>query len=419
MAGSGPDIAGAVADHQCTRRIEAVRRDHMRDEVPLVVQLASKIRAVNAVEILGQVEMVEYPSGKGFGLGSADQKPGRKRPHFSERSHDTVIHAGIKQAASPVVAAVCRDGGFGVASRPEDFRKRLAQWWTDDPGQTVGRRCLDTHRSHGMKNGRDDSGSWIGQCAVKIDKERVHGAPLPRTRIAHQRLDAPPALPHEAAMSRPDPLVDPPPPRRGLMFVLASPSGTGKTSMARQILAADPVISMSVSATTREARPGEIDGKDYHFVDEAEFDRLVEVGLLLEWAHVFGHRYGTPREPVRDALAAGHDVLFDIDWQGTQQLKARDAKDVVSVFLLPPSLGELERRLVARGTDSADIIKGRMDRAASEISHWGEFDYVLVNDDFEACLREVRAILQAERQRRSRRKATLAATVRDMLGEAH
>ena len=203
------------------------------------------------------------------------------------------------------------------------------------------------------------------------------------------------------------------------MFVLASPSGTGKTSMARQILADDPMISVSVSATTRPARSGEIDGKDYHFVDGPDFDRRVESGSLLEWAHVFGHRYGTPREPVRDALAAGHDVLFDIDWQGTQQLKARDAKDVVSVFLLPPSLGELERRLVARGTDSSEVIKGRMDRAAHEISHWSEFDYVLVNDDFDACLKEVRAILQAERQRRSRRKASLAAIVRDMLGEAH
>ena len=220
-------------------------------------------------------------------------------------------------------------------------------------------------------------------------------------------------------MPRPDPLVDPPPPRRGLMFVLASPSCTGKTSMVRQIMAADPMISMSVSATTRAPRPGEVDGKDYHFVDDAEFERLVDAGLLLEWAHVFGHRYGTPREPVRDALAEGRDVLFDIDWQGTQQLKARDAKDVVSIFLLPPSLTELERRLVERGTDSAEIIKGRMDRAASEISHWGEFDYVLVNDDFDACLKEVRAILQAERQRRSRRKASLASIVRDMLGEAH
>jgi guanylate kinase len=205
------------------------------------------------------------------------------------------------------------------------------------------------------------------------------------------------------------------PPRRGMMFVLASPSGAGKTSMAKRLLADDRDISLSVSATTRAPRPGEVDGTDYHFVTDHAFDRLVADGALLEWAHVFGKRYGTPRGPVRDALAHGHDVLFDIDWQGTQQLKARDSKDVVSVYILPPSLAELERRLRSRGTDSEAVIVDRMSRAASEISHWGEYDYVLVNDGFDACLDQIRAILKAERQRRSRRKAWLAEFVRDML----
>ncbi len=214
-----------------------------------------------------------------------------------------------------------------------------------------------------------------------------------------------------------DPLETPPPPRRGLMFVLASPSGAGKTSMAKRILADDKDISLSVSATTRAPRTGEVDGVDYHFVSGAAFDDLVESGALLEWAHVFGNRYGTPREPVRDALAVGHDILFDIDWQGTQQLKARDSKDVVSIYILPPSLAELEKRLRARGTDSEDVIADRMSRAASEISHWGEYDYVLINDDFEACLEQIRAILGAERQRRSRRKAYLSEFVRDMLAQ--
>ena len=201
------------------------------------------------------------------------------------------------------------------------------------------------------------------------------------------------------------------------MFVLASPSGAGKTSMAKRILADDTDISLSVSATTRGARPGEVDGVDYHFVDDAAFDELVADQALLEWAHVFGKRYGTPREPVREALALGHDIIFDIDWQGTQQLKARDSKDVVSVYILPPSLAELEKRLRARGTDSPEIIADRMSRAASEISHWGEYDYVLVNDDFDACLEQIRSILRAERTRRSRRKSYLSAFVRDMLAQ--
>ena len=213
-----------------------------------------------------------------------------------------------------------------------------------------------------------------------------------------------------------DSLVDPTShPRRGLLFVLASPSGTGKTSMARRILAEDSAISMSVSATTRDPRPGEQDGVDYRFVDDAAFDVLVADHSLIEWAHVFGHRYGTPREPVRAAMDEGRDVLFDIDWQGTQQLKARDSKDVVSVYILPPSLTELERRLRARGTDSEEVVDYRMARAANEVSHWGEYDYVLINDDFDTCLAQLRAILKAERLRRSRRKAHLAEFVRDML----
>ncbi len=225
---------------------------------------------------------------------------------------------------------------------------------------------------------------------------------------------------HEGAVTTPDPLdplVTPPPPRRGMMFVLSSPSGAGKTSVARALFEDDDHIIVSVSATTRPPRPGEVDGKHYHFVSDAEFDRLVEEGLLLEWAHVFGYRYGTPREPVREALAEGRDVLFDIEWQGTQQLKARDAKDVVSVYILPPSMKELERRLRARGTDGEEVIAHRMARAANEISHWGEYDYVLVNDDFDHCLEETRAILRAERLRRSRCKSYLSGFVRDLLAE--
>ena len=248
---------------------------------------------------------------------------------------------------------------------------------------------------------------------------------IPRLTRAGGASDGRPALtldlarrrPHHGAVIADDPLETPPPPRRGLMFVLASPSGAGKTSMARRILAEDPDIALSISATTREARPGEADGIDYHFVDDAAFDGLVSDGALLEWAHVFGKRYGTPREPVRDALASGHDIIFDIDWQGTQQLKARDSKDVVSVYILPPSLAELEQRLRARGTDSEAVIADRMSRAASEISHWGEYDYVLVNDDFDACLDQIRSILRAERLRRSRSKSYLSAFVRDLLAQ--
>ena len=207
------------------------------------------------------------------------------------------------------------------------------------------------------------------------------------------------------------------PARRGLMFVLSSPSGAGKTTMSRALMAEDNEITMSVSATTRRPRPGEVDGVDYYFVSSDQFQSMVDENALLEWATVFGNRYGTPRAPVEAALAAGRDVLFDIDWQGTQQLQQTDAaSDLVRVFILPPTLAELERRLTSRNTDHPDVIAGRMARARDEISHWGEYDYILVNDDAETCLNEIRAILKAERLRR-KRQLGLAGFVRGMLGE--
>ena len=190
--------------------------------------------------------------------------------------------------------------------------------------------------------------------------------------------------------------------RRGLLFVLSSPSGAGKTTIARMLLDQDSGISLSVSATTRPMREGEVDGRDYHFVTDAEFDRMVESGQFLEWAHVFGRRYGTLENEVRKSIDAGCDVLLDIDWQGTQQLKQVDP-DIVRVFILPPSMEELERRLRHRGTDSDEVIERRMERAAAEISHWAEYDYVLVNEDKETCLGKVHAILEAERLKATRR----------------
>src|ERR1700744_4107412 len=185
--------------------------------------------------------------------------------------------------------------------------------------------------------------------------------------------------------------------RRGLMFVLSSPSGAGKTTLSRMLIAETPDLQMSVSVTTRPMRPGEVEGKDYYFVDQKRFEAMVNGGELLEWAQVFGNRYGTPRAPVEAALSQGRDILFDIDWQGTQQLHAKAGEDPLRVFILPPSLAELERRLRGRGTDSDDVIARRMERAVAEISHWAEYDYVLVNQDAEACLGEVRTILGAER----------------------
>lgn len=190
--------------------------------------------------------------------------------------------------------------------------------------------------------------------------------------------------------------------RRGLMFILSSPSGAGKTTIARKLLQHDPEIRMSVSVTTRPMRPGEVEGKDYFFTSQAEFDRMVAEDHFLEWAHVFGHSYGTPNGQVRDGLKAGQDFLFDIDWQGAQQLYQKAESDVVRVFLLPPSLDELHRRLTARGTDSPEVIASRMERAQSEISHWDGYDYVIVNDDIDACFDKVTQILAAERLRRAR-----------------
>lgn len=191
--------------------------------------------------------------------------------------------------------------------------------------------------------------------------------------------------------------------RRGLMFVLSSPSGAGKTTLSRMLVAETPGLQMSVSATTRPRRPGETDGKDYYFVDQARFDEMVAKGELLEWATVFDNRYGTPRAPVEAALAAGQDVLFDIDWQGTQQLREKARDDVVSVFILPPSAADLEKRLHSRAQDSGDVIRGRMSRASHEMSHWAEYDYIVINHDIDDAFAEVQSILKAERLKRERR----------------
>ena len=190
--------------------------------------------------------------------------------------------------------------------------------------------------------------------------------------------------------------------RRGLLFVLSSPSGAGKSTIARMLMATDDGLALSISATTRPMRPGEVDGKDYYFVSDEKFDEMVANGDFLEWAHVFGHRYGTLKSEVLKVIEGGRDVLLDIDWQGTQQLKQVDP-DIVRVFILPPSMTELERRLRARGTDSDEVIQRRMDRAAAEISHWAEYDYVLINNDAEKCRELVHNILKAERLKATRR----------------
>ena len=202
--------------------------------------------------------------------------------------------------------------------------------------------------------------------------------------------------------------------RRGLLFILSSPSGAGKTTISRMILESDDGIGLSVSATTRPIRPGEIDGKDYHFVSDANFDRMVANGEFLEWAHVFGHRYGTLKSEVLKQIEGARDVLLDIDWQGTQQLKQVDP-DIVRVFILPPSMAELERRLRSRGTDSDEVIAGRMARAAAEISHWAEYDYVFINDDAEKCRKLVHTVLKAERLK-ARRRLELHDFVRGLIG---
>lgn len=202
--------------------------------------------------------------------------------------------------------------------------------------------------------------------------------------------------------------------RRGLMFILSSPSGAGKTTISRMMLEADDEIRLSVSVTTRPMRPGEIDGVHYHFVDDAEFDRMIEEDDFYEWAHVFDHRYGTPKGHIRAGLKDGQDFLFDIDWQGTQQLYQKDQQDVVRVFILPPSIEELHRRLTARATDSDEVIDGRMQRALAEISHWDGYDYVVINDDVQVCFAKVRAILHAERMKRARQTG-LIGFVRELM----
>jgi guanylate kinase len=206
--------------------------------------------------------------------------------------------------------------------------------------------------------------------------------------------------------------------RRGLLIVLSSPSGAGKSTISRMLREADGSIAMSISATTRPMRPGERQDVDYHFVDEAQFDAMIAAGEFVEWAPVFGYRYGTPKAPVKAALKDGRDIMFDIDWQGARQLEPDFGEHLVTIFLLPPSMAELERRLRARGTDSEEVIASRMLRAADEISHWAEYEYVLVNTDTEQCLADVRAIVAAERLKRSR-QTSLIPFVRDLAGPQH
>jgi guanylate kinase len=189
---------------------------------------------------------------------------------------------------------------------------------------------------------------------------------------------------------------------RGLILILSSPSGAGKTTLSRLLLQRHPQLTLSISATTRPQRPGEVDGKDYHFVTKQSFDAMIQNQDLMEYASVFGNHYGTPRAPVEDALDAGHDMLFDIDWQGAQQIKLSARKDMVSVFILPPSIEELNRRLVARQTDDMGVIQKRMDGARQEISHWAEYDYVIINQDIHQSLDQISAIMTAEKLRRSR-----------------
>ena len=190
--------------------------------------------------------------------------------------------------------------------------------------------------------------------------------------------------------------------RRGLMLILSSPSGAGKTTISRMLLEHDGEIRLSVSATTRPIRPGEVDGRDYHFVTQAVFDRMVEEGEFLEWATVFGHSYGTPKAQVKAGIREGQDFLFDIDWQGTQQLYQKDQQDVVRVFILPPTIAELRRRLENRATDDGEVIDARMERARAEISHWDAYDYVVINENVDSCFAKVREILHAERMKRQR-----------------
>ena len=191
--------------------------------------------------------------------------------------------------------------------------------------------------------------------------------------------------------------------RKGLLLILSSPSGAGKSTLTRRLMAWDPTIRFSISATTRAPRPGEEDGREYYFRSRADFEAMVDQGQMLEHAEVFGNLYGTPRGPVEAAMADGRDTVFDIDWQGGQQIRnSALGRDVVSIFVLPPSIAELDRRLRDRAQDSAEVIAGRMAKSRDEISHWAEYDYVLVNDDLEATFARLTMILEAERLRRDR-----------------
>jgi len=204
--------------------------------------------------------------------------------------------------------------------------------------------------------------------------------------------------------------------RRGMMLVLSSPSGAGKTTLSRRLLEADKDIDLSISVTTRKPRPGEIEGHHYHFISAAKFDRMVANNELLEWAEVFGNRYGTPRKQVMRSLKQGRDILFDIDWQGTQQLREQARDDLASVFVLPPSMKELERRLHKRAQDDKQTIKTRMTKAGSELGHWAEYDYVILNDSLRSAFKQVCTILAAERLKRQR-QPWISSFVRNLINQ--
>ncbi|MBL1240848.1 MAG: guanylate kinase [OCS116 cluster bacterium] len=203
---------------------------------------------------------------------------------------------------------------------------------------------------------------------------------------------------------------------RGVMLVISSPSGAGKSTLTKLLMHDDDNITLSISATTRQARPGEVEGKDYFFLNHDEFRAKIDNDEMLEWASVFGNLYGTPKEPVYKALDEGKDVLFDIDWQGTQQLHAKAQKDLVRVFILPPTASALEQRLHARAQDSLDVINSRMKGASRELEHWAEYDYIVINDDLKISEQKLKAILYAEKQKRNRQQG-LVEFVRDMQGE--
>jgi len=205
--------------------------------------------------------------------------------------------------------------------------------------------------------------------------------------------------------------------RRGLLIILSSPSGAGKSTLAGRLMAWDASLSFSVSATTRPPRPGELDGREYYFRERAHFEEMIDAGEMLEHAEVFGNLYGSPRAPVQEAIEAGRDVIFDIDWQGGQQVRNSTlSKDVVSIFILPPSIAELDRRLRARGQDAPDVIATRMAQSEAEISHWAEYDYVLVNEDIDETEEKLKTVLTAERLHRDRQPG-LAGFVRDLNAE--